>query len=197
MKNFSPTKKILATIIIINICVFVAYGFVFWRIYTDGQNTSKLINQASLDFQKNEVLRTAKITLAENHDFISKIDSYFIAPNGVVPFIDSVESLAKDYGVEASIGSVAVESDTKIKNDFKETLHLKVEGSGSWSNLVQFISAVEALPYRTVFDQVVFGLTDSADKLTFGGTTPSDTKKAGSSSGKWRATIDVSLLKLK
>lgn len=197
MKNISSTKNILVIVIAINICVIAAYGFVFWRIYTDGRNTSDLVNQASLDFQKNEMLRSAKTALAENHDFLSKIDSYFVAPDGVVPFIDRVESLGKQYGIQVSIGSVAVESDPKVKNDFKETLHLKVETVGSWSNIVQFLGALESLPYRISFDQVVFGLTDAADKLSFAGISSIDTKRARTSSEKWKATFDISLLKLK
>jgi len=184
-------------VIIFSLVILVAYGFVFWRIYTDGLTTSDLLNQASLDFEKDEALRNAKIALAENRDSISKIDSYFIAGDGVAPFIGNIEALGKQYGVGVSIGSVAVESDPKMKNDFKETLHLKVETTGSWSNIVRFLSAVENLPYHVVLDQVVFGLTDAADKLSFGGVSAVDSKRVRTSSEKWKVSLDISLLKFK
>lgn len=185
MKNFSKTKKLLILCIVLNLVVWTAYGVIFWQIKSQNEKISLLVNEAELDTKKEEDLRLTKASLNENKDSISRIDSYFIPKDGVVDFINSLESLGKQSGTSLVIGSVSVESETKIKENFKEVLRLKVQAIGSWKNVMHFLSILENLPYQVDLQQADFKLSVSAEGSSGGGVP------------QWEGDFEFTLLKLK
>lgn len=194
MKNLTFTKKIFLSLVAVNVLVFGVYAFLFWKVIDRSQTTAKLLVEETADKQKNDALQAIKMSLSDNKDFISQIDSFFIAPDGVVGFITFLETLGKDSGVAIAIGSVDVNPDSKDPNDFKESLNLKLEIEGTWQNVLYFLSRLENLPYQVQFDTAAVSLQGASDSLPFkeGGVLR---KRMPEES--WKGLFDVRFLKLK
>ena len=195
MKNISNTSKILIASIFLVILVYCIYGLLFWTIKGENEKVSILSNEAKIDLQKDESLRATKVSLSNNKDSIENIDSHFLAPDGVVGFIEGLESLGREAGVSISVASVTVEADSKNKNDFKETLRLRVITTGSWSNTYYFISLLENLPLSAEIKNATLSLPGASDKLAFTGASVSSRKPAAEE--KWKGEIELTVRKLK
>lgn len=194
MKNLSFTKKIFLSLVAINVVVFGTYAFLFWKIVDRSQTTMALTAEEVSDRQKNDALQAIKMSLNENKDFISQIDSFFIAPDGVVSFITFLEKLGRDSGVTISVGSVAVSPDSKDPKDFKEYLRLKLEVDGTWQNTIYFLSRLENLPYRVQFDSAALSLQGVSDEINF---EEEGALRKRVPEESWKGIFDIRLLKLK
>lgn len=194
MKNLTLAKKIFLSLVVINVIVFGLYAFLFWKVIDRSQTTATLMAEETADRQKNDALQAIKQSLNENKDFISQIDSFFVAPDGVVSFITFLEKLGSDSGVKINIGSVAVNPDSKDPNDFKENLSLKLEIEGTWQNVVYFLSRLENLPYRVQFDSATVSLQGVSDGINF---KESGALRKRMPDESWKGLFDIRLLKLK
>lgn len=193
MKNLSTTKKIFMTMILLNVVIFGVYGYIYWNIVQESHTITELQVQSNEYQAKNDALRSVKISLDENQDFISQIDTFFIAKDGVVNFINTLERLGQSTGLKINIQSVSVEQGSDPK-DFKEGLKLKIETEGSWQDSSRFLSIIENLPYRVVVNSASVILNGSSEAILF---------KDGEFSRKvgpeevWKWTFDITVLKLK
>lgn len=178
MPHSSLTKKVLVITIILNILIWGAFNYIFLKIRSENQKNSILLNEATNNIKKEESLRSTKASLNENKSPISKLDSYFVASDGVVDFIESLETLGRRWGVVISIDSVSVEADSKNKNDFKEILKMNVKTAGLWKNNMNFISSLENFSYKIDINQVSLS-------------------RDGEGGGNWRGNFNIRILKLK
>ena len=193
MKNFSNTQKILVITIVLAMVSLGLYGFLFWQVRSENQEASQLLGEAEQDVEKEKTLRAAKISLEKNKQFIEKIDTYFVPKDGVVGFIQELETIGKQTGVSLTIGGVTAESDQRTKDDFKETLRIRLETSGSWEKTFYFLSVLESLPYRAQVEQIALSLYGASDKLLFG----TETKRVRGKDEVWKGVFEITVLKLK
>lgn len=193
MSQLSKTKKTLVVVLVLNLIVWGGYGFVFWKIRAQNMRVSTLLNEAELDIKKDESLRLIKSSLDENKDFLSHIDSFFVSNDGVVGFIDTLESYGREKGVSVTIGSVSVEPDSQNKEDFKERLRLRVEVAGSWNSVTSYLMTLESLPYSIRIDQTSFTLTSSS-KASSGEPVESGVVNDGA---RWKGQFEFTVLKLR
>ncbi len=193
MKNLTRIKKIFIFCIALNVVIFGVYGFLFWDIRAKNIQVYELISEADRDIKKDETLRAIKLSLNNNQDFISQIDQFFVPRDGVVSFIDLLEKLGHDSGVELTIGSVSVESETKNNNDFKEILRLKLGSEGSWQSVFYFMSLVENLPYRIEFENASLVLAGASDSILFSG----NGSRVRTSDEIWEGSFEVLVYKLR
>lgn len=193
MKNLTATKKIFVTMILLNVIIFGVYGYIYWNIAQESKTIAELQVQSSEYQAKNDDLRSVKISLDENKDFISQIDTFFIAKDGVVSFINTLERLGQSTGLKINIQSVSVEPGSDPK-DFKEGLKLKIETEGGWQDSSRFLSIIENLPYRLVVNSASVILNGSSEAILF---------KDGEFNRKvgpeevWKWTFDITVIKLK
>jgi len=196
MNKFSQTKNLFKIILIADIVAFVLYGAIFFLIKNKNQDTSVLLNNAERDLKKDEFLRVAKFSLDQNKVEVEKLDTFFVAKDGVPNFIEYIEGLGKESGAALSIGNVSVEPDTKNKDDFKEVLRLKVEILGSWQELFTFLSIIENLPYGIQIDSVSFAV-DASEEVLFFGSQNSTTESSKIEGNQWKGFVEFTLLKLR
>ena len=104
MKNPPLIKKIFTICLLLNVAIFSVYGFLFWKIQNQNEKAAQLLVEADANVKKNEALSAIKISLSENKDFLSQIDSFFIGKEGVVPFITTLETLGKESAIKLDIG---------------------------------------------------------------------------------------------
>jgi type II secretory pathway pseudopilin PulG len=198
MKEAVKTKKILILSIISAIIVFSLSGFSFWQIKKQNESIALLASEAQQSTAKDEAVRSIRLLFDKNKESLTSLDSFFISKDGVVDFINSIDLLGKKFRVDLAIGEVTSEIDQKIKDDFKETIKLRLDASGSWGDVIDFLTALENLPYKIKVDQVSVGLSSASDKLLFtnASSTSIEIRKPGDKE-EWKATYTISILKLR
>jgi hypothetical protein len=190
MNKLTNTKKILITCIVLNVLIFASYGFLLWGIYAKANLASNLVTEAAEDVEKDRTLRLIKASLAENEDFLSHVDSFFIPADGVVDFISLLEQLGVESGVELSIGSVSIDSESESAS--KEVLSLNIQTEGSWQDTFTFLSLLENLPYRIEFVNTALRLFGATESILFSGS-----QRTLASEEVWQGTYQVSVHKLR
>lgn len=106
-------------------------------------------------------LNSVRNVLKSSKSDLAAINSRFIDKDGVPSFIDLLERKAKTAGVQADFGSIVITP----ADAGGGTLKLSMTGSGTWSNIIQFISVLESLPYASRIETASFSTIDK--KWTF------------------------------
>lgn len=159
-------------------------------------NTSLLLSQLETDIKTNDTLQSIETILADAKGDIEKLESYFVNRDGIVDFIETIESYGRTSGVKTSIDFVGVEGGIRQNNtgDVKETLRLKLSTEGTWTATVHFLSLVEHMPFRVNMERVsILYFPTSESSLSF-------TPPKGVSLPKnrvWKGNVELTVLKLK
>ncbi|MEK7113700.1 MAG: hypothetical protein AAB873_02635 [Patescibacteria group bacterium] len=124
---------------------------------------------------KREDMGTLKNLLKEVDKEKSLLDSHFIQNPDVVPFLTTVENLAKKVNLQIEVASVNV-------NEKEPALLVGVKTSGSFGNIYRFITLLENSAYDLVFvsadmKTIEDGLVNRVSKLP-----------------EWVATFEIKLL---
>ncbi len=188
MKNPTSVKKIFITILILNIVVIAIYAGMFFLVKIKNEHISSMLNDADRELKKDEFLLKTKLILNENADSISKLDSYFVQRDQAPKFIENIEDLARNLGVDLNVAYVSVEDETRNKDDFKELLNMRVEVVGSWGRVMSFVSSIENLPYRVLIKNVVIVSEKTQEDLFF---------ENSSGPSSWKGNVEFSVLKIK
>ena len=196
MKFSLHLKQNILTFVIFNILSFGVYLGAFFMMKSAQEHTSLLLNQLETDIKTNDTLQSIETVLTDAKGDIEKLESYFVGQDGIVDFIETVESYGRTSGVKMSIDFVGVEGGIQANNkgDVKETLRIKLSTEGSWTATVHFLSLIEHIPFRINMDRVRFLYSStSASSLSFtppkGVTLPKNRV--------WKSGIELTVLKLR
>lgn len=118
--------------------------------------------------------------LVDTREERQKLDSYFIAEDDVVSFIESVEGLADTVGVAISVNSVGVEETTDAERF--EYVRVNAAAEGSFKNLYWLLSLIEHMPMKLEVRQVYLEERPAED---------------GKGSAGWKLTFTIRALKIK
>lgn len=98
-----------------------------------------------------------------DRDLIDLVDeagrrSLNASDEGIIDFLDEIESNAKSAGVKLEANSPDMPAD-------RSRLRMQVSVSGSWESVHRFISIIEHLPYAMDLTSVAVGASDQASPL--------------------------------
>lgn len=113
------------------------------------------------------------------------LDSHFVAESTVVDFIKSIESLAKDRGVEVKISSL--QPGDQIG---KQGLFVTLNVDGSFGAVNNFLILLENMPYQIIVNRIQM----SSPKNTL--SSPDDSKTSivsKTTTTSWSASVDFLL----
>ncbi len=186
MKKHS-TKQLLALISFFVIILVALHFVAFIFIRKAGVTVSTLERDvASLQVQVQEF---SKYSAEDLRELAKKVSTKIVARDGIVGFLENIESTARAYDMEILVRGVDVrarsEENTK---DTKEFVQLSLETRGSWQNNMKFVHFLEHLPYKVELRNVTF--TKLADTLDADGKVIPTTRT-------WRAEIILVALKFK
>lgn len=155
-------KKFILTFVImvaINIAGLAGWWLIFSYIQASRDNilasrlkiqeTDRRINNAHL----------LKNLLSEIRKDKEKIDASFLNSQSVVGFIEKLEVLGRQAGVSASIKSINLPDQNKIKEP-----RLQVSATGSFRDLFQYFSLLENLSYQISFEKFSLIKPDEQNK---------------------------------
>lgn len=154
-------------------------SFFLYLIISRDREANTLALEARELIKKDEQASSVRIALRESSDTLEKIDNVFIREDEISSFIDSLEAIASDYGVNISIGSISVEAIPNTPSN--KQLRIRISSAGSWSELVSFMSHLESLSKAVLVQK--FSLNKDV-----GSTVPKEGTR------QWNATFDISAL---
>lgn len=175
------SQKVFFTVLCANLLMVSIYSYIFIEIRQKNQliiETSSAIE--TLTAQK-ESLKSVEKTVSETSSLREKIDKYFIPKDGVVQFLDSIESLGAGNNLAIKIVSVSVDP-SSVSPDIFEMVNVRIEVSGAWSDAYRFAALVELMPFKISVGRV------NLEKISVKG------DKAGL---LWKGSLDIGVLKLK
>lgn len=195
-------KKILRNLnlvlVLTTLSLFISYYFLFNFI----KEKNIVIANAALDSEmKAKQLASGESVqkvIEDSQMEILAIENYFVGQDGVVDFIEYLESLATALEVSISIQDVQ-EKETSETYPDKAELHFKIAVQGSWDAVYRFLAGLEEMPYG-----VKIGYAD-LKKNSGGQTLPASsdtlvvpgTKTVEAKSGAWQGDFEFTVLKHK
>jgi len=122
-------------------------GFFIHSIVKIAEETSRIEQQTRESLEYEQKLLSLQRALEGNEAGTAVVDSFFVKSSEIVPFIETIETHARESGVTSSLKKVEEQDGM---------LTLDITTVGSWENTMNFVLKLEALPYRLVFTDVRF-----------------------------------------
>ncbi len=188
--------KNLAFILVLTTSALVAGYFVLFSVIKQKNVT---VADASLDLEvkAKQAVATDSIrkVIVESEKEIAAIEGYFVSAEGVVDFIEYLEGIAKDLGVEIVIQDVQ-EKDSEFFPQ-KGELHFKVAVQGSWGGVYRFLTALEDMPYGVRLGYADVKKNTSGQMLRGSDTLPVSGASTQIKVAAWQGDFEFTVLKHK
>lgn len=174
MKHITKTQKIGAGAIFLLLLTIAGYVLFLRHIYVLQEELAEVKTKlAVVDSQKVHKLET-EMLLSKTKDAREEIAKYFVSIEDPTPFLELIESVAKDAGVSLEVKSLSTDAQPQEAiSDFHKEISVILLVDGSWDRIFHLISLLENMPYvATIADS-----TFSIDKA--------------SSYGGWKGQIEL------
>ncbi len=151
--QISRTTILAITVGVLTIVACSVYLFFFFKIKNINNEISLLQNQLDIEIRQDQRLRSVRQLLQELEGEFNEIDSYFVSSDGVVNFLETLESLGDEVQASVDVNAVDVLTPSGAQTPYEE-LEIRFASRGSWNALVQLISLLETLSFGITFKRV-------------------------------------------
>lgn len=143
-------------IALILIALITVLSFIVYKSYEYKAQTASLVAETALLGHQRTSISSIRAALVSAQSAVATIESRFIKETDVPDFISSIERLGVDNSVSINIVSVDLDKiEVKVpkKSEPKPTtpvvppprnLRMRIDGTGSWQQVIRFISALES-----------------------------------------------------
>lgn len=167
MKKENKRYYVCGTAIVI--LVMTIFGFVmFYKHISSLKKELSGINKELILLDQRAKNKLATITLLDStKESRQELYKKFVPIKDPTLFLDMLDVVAKEVGVESYSEQVQIVPNDKILPNVKEGLqqkinvHLSVEGK--WEEVFNFISLLEVFPYIITIDTITITLSESDD----------------------------------
>lgn len=186
---FSTSKKLALTFGGIVLLSLGVYAGLFYYIFSHHASIGELQKTLESEVGKKETLQADKRLYEDFALAKEELAQAFVAKEGEVAFIEIVENLGKEVGVEIQVQGISREELGEKGNAAWENLELNVRARGTWQQLLTLFALVENLPMRVSISN--FTLTTSQSGSEIGAT------KGAKKAALWESGITLHALKAK
>ncbi len=151
--KLSKTQIKIITAAFIAAMFLGVYGSFFITIKNKNNHISELKNQVDIEVRKDHRLYSVKSLLTDLNKEIKQIDTYLVADDGVVDFLEDLENLGSIADVSVSVNSVSVDKKTTEMLPF-ELLKVEFVTRGKWRSVVQLMSLLETSSLGIIINRV-------------------------------------------
>ncbi|MEI8338096.1 MAG: hypothetical protein WCF92_03045 [bacterium] len=130
--------------------------------YTDTQN---LAGNLQLDAMKTQQLSNLKKDIKNFNDKNMALLDLFIKEDDIPNFIESLETIMKNQKVIGVTKSISEASVPELTSASKDQLVISFEAEAPYPNLMQFVSILENLPYKSYISSATLTKETSAQNL--------------------------------
>ena len=143
MQFIFQKKSLILSIIFL---LFSCFVFLFLiKMINDNRETSKLAEEKwQGEFEQRGNIKSLADSIKETSSEVALLESHFVRSSDVVPFLNTIEKLAKEAKVQAEVSSVNVAADNS-------SLLIDINSSGSFGAVYKFILLLENSPYDLQF----------------------------------------------
>jgi len=152
MKLSDINKKIILSIVFVVMVNIVAVGallFINMKVKDMSGRVEVTKSEMNLKEKEGADAKALKANLLSFSQLEEKLDAVFIGQKDVLSFIEEIEILAKESGVEMEFRSVDIS-----KNDSGEKPVFQFKASGSFSDIFHYLVLLENIKYQVIFDSV-------------------------------------------
>ncbi len=139
----------VVTLLLFSLWIFLIYKSYFYRgeVARISEEISSKQNQSSYLISIRKVLRGTEGGL-------ETIEERFIKEDDIPAFIKFLEGRAEAFKIKADLNGIVL--DPAVKNSIFRILHIRINGSGSWIDVISFVHALDTMPYAAHIDRVSF-----------------------------------------
>lgn len=151
-------------------------------------NISLVLAKTDFENRRQSHMSQIKLIVDETKTDREKIDNYIVPADGAVSYVEMIERKSLENDVKIDIGSAEI-SPIKASRIYASTtaeiasstrlIKTKINITGTWSKVLNFLVVLENLPYRLVIEKIdlIKGTMTSGDKKVL--------------KGDWTAVVDV------
>lgn len=147
MNSLKKNYTVLIIVILLDVGAIGAYYTLYGRIINLNREIASTTTAIQSFERKEETFASLKTIVKDTEDERAKLESYFVANDDTASFIEKVEGLAHSKGLEFTVASISAAAGT---------LNLQIEATGMWSDLMNFYTLLERMPYQTSFGDAKF-----------------------------------------
>lgn len=182
--------QLLLVAVCLNLAVIAIYYYLYTQVQQKNQNIAELkANIEDLTAQK-ESLKLARDNISETALLQKEIDNYIIPKDGLVKFLNLLETLGSENRLVSSVSTVVM-SDSPVNPDIFQFLNVELEVFGSWADVYHFAALIELLPYKvSVSVMKLEKISSDVIKVTTG-----NQKQISTAGRPWKGTFSLKILK--
>ena len=176
--------------IILAILTGTSGSYLFYLVQKENARILKATGESKYLTTREEKILSQKNLLKDTEDRRKKLVSYTLDKDEEVDFIERVEKIARDNGINADVQA----SEERFFKDKKDkdgamALKLSISYAGSWSNAFRFLLLLENIPYKKTWSAL------SLEKISGGQLTDkvSFAKKPLVNNTEWRGNFVFSI----
>ncbi|MSU55461.1 MAG: hypothetical protein EXS46_02895 [Candidatus Taylorbacteria bacterium] len=183
-------RTLFLSILIGNLLVFSAYVWMFFEIQKKNLHIADLVKKVEAINEKQKLFSVVKEKVAETAEKRKQLDLYAISKDGMVPFLNYFQTLENGKNISFKLNSVEIVP-SDISGDIYEIVKINLEGTGEWSDVYNFVSLTELMPYKINIEKVELGKGVNGSRVS------GQNQKFASSGSVWKIALDFGVLKLK
>ncbi len=136
------TKLFFLTAVVLNILVAGLNVYALSSVKEKSKEVAVLAGEIQAYEQSGKRLKSMRHLVDDTRNEREKIDSLFVSGDGIVGFIERIESLGRRANVSLELKSV------DVAKDGEETLSLRFSTEGDWESTLYFLALMESMPLR-------------------------------------------------
>ncbi len=187
MKNLA-TKTLIVLLGLISLALAGLIFIGFTYIKNKSISTSDTVRKVEESSNNSILAQSINSSGNSSANEIDKLDNLALSQEKLVNFIETLEGLGRNMNVSVKI--VSVNSEPGKGEDSPDKIYFKIEALGNWSGTMQFLHAIESLPYRTMINNSNLSLTNGSESAATASSTNSQKKT-------WKLSTDLSAYSFK
>lgn len=174
------TKHLLIGTVLLNAVGVGLYAYLAFAVMKLSDSITTVETDIVSMVEQKSALADTKRLLGETEGARKKLSSFFVGRDGIVEFLEFLESTAALANVGSTIHRVSIEEGDGRALPGQEFLRLTFDVQGGFQEVHHFLTLFETIPYEVHPREVHLGVV-----------------KRGRDLPRWRADIDTLILKLK
>ncbi len=163
-----------------------SYLLLYREVVSQARQSSQILAEVTLESNKKLHERELTATYADTLSDRTRVTSFVVSEDKIVPFIESIEKIGTDSGTDLEISAIGTEKSTTQDAGFGHiAAHIDVKGS--WTNVMRALLLIENMPYSAVINNVRLVASDAIQTV--------EVKKGTSQKiRQWGLSLDIRIL---
>lgn len=141
MKN-KKIKRLLGIFFLADSMLLGVYGYLYFVADSKNTETSAFYIASHQAVSDKERIHELERTLKDTENERNKISEYFVTKTNAVTFIEQIEKVGKNAGVDLTVNSVSDEAKDA------GAIQLSFSAAGSFPDIYRLVALVESMPYK-------------------------------------------------